>query len=250
MKKILFMLFILLLIIFSVSAQVIKIEVAEVLSGNITSLVYNPSIDTNIFKITTEFFNTGSIGYKARARLDVFSQSGLLYTGWSKEASLVPGIKSSFNIYWFEPNITGNFSGRIRIYYANEIKELEIKFEIKNFTISQDIFEISDLRTYDNYVKFSLRSSQTVNSVIAFPSKYPLGWIFEQTKIEKLNQNDKISVSLPYQPSLWTPSEVTIAVVTEDGKYYSSKTFILVKEEGLLKYVHYLTDGLRVLLNI
>jgi len=249
MKKILFMLFILLLISIA-NAQLIKVNIAEVLNGNITSLVYNPNMNTNLFKITTEFFNTGSIGYKARARLDIFSQSNLLYTAWSKEASLIPGVKSSFDMYWYEPNMTGNFSGRLRVYYANEIKESEIRFKIKNFTISQDIFEISDLRTYDNYIKFSLKSPQTLSNVIVFPSKYPLGWIFEQTKIEKLNQNDKISVALPYQPSLWIPNEVTIAVVTEDGKYYSSKTFTLVKEEGLLKYIHYLTDGLRVLLNI
>ena len=228
----------------------IKVHIAEVLGGNVSSLAYNQTLDTNLFKVTTEFYNTGSVGYNARSRLDIFSQSNLIYTGWSKESSLIPGTRSSYDIYWYEPNTTGDFSAKLRIYYANEIKESEISFKIKNFTVSQDIFKISEIRTYDDYIKFSLKSPQSVGNVIVFPSKYPSGWIFEQTKIEKLDENDKVSVSLPYRASLWMPSEVTIAIVTEDGKYYSSKTFSLAKEEGLLKYIHYLTDGLRVLLNI
>lgn len=232
-----------------VTAQVIHVDIVETLNVTISAISY-PKITNGAFKITTEIFNTGSVGYRARVRLDVFDQHNLLYRGWSSETSLSPGARTSSNIYWYEPNRTGNFKGRLRIYYANEINETEINFEVRDLPTTQDIFEISDFRTYDDYIKFSLKSPQTVKNIIAFVSDYPIGWIFEQTKIEKLEQNDKISVSIPYQPSLWVPSEITLSIVTEDGKYYSSKSFNLAKEEGFLKYINYLVDAIRVFFNI
>jgi len=248
MKKILFVISILFLISI-VSAQKIDVSIAEDLNVSISSLSY-PEINNNIFKLTTELFNRGSIGYKVRERLDVFNQSKVLYTAWSREEPLVPGTRSVFNIYWYEPNKTGNFTGRLRVYYENEIKESEIEFEVKDLSITQDIFEISNFRTYDDYIKFSLKSPQTVKNVIAFVSDHPMGWIFEQAKIENLDQNDKISVYIPYQASLWTPSEIKVSIVTEDGKYYSSKSFTMVKEGGLIMYINYLIDAIKVLLNI
>ena len=232
-----------------VTAQILHVDIDEILNVEISAISY-PKITNNVFKVTAEIFNTGSAGYNSRLRLDVFNQSYLLYTGWGSEEPLLPGIRTISDIYLYEPNTTGKFTGRLRIYYANEINETEIDFEVKDLPLTQDIFEISDFRVYDDYIKFSLRSPKTVNNVIALVSDYPMGWIFEQTKIEKLDQGDKISVTIPYQPSLWSESEIKLSIVTEDAEHYSNKSFTLVKEKGMWIYINQFLDGIRVLLNI
>jgi len=249
MKEVIILIFLFLFLGFLTNALEIDITVEELLQGNVSSLIYNPT-SNDVFKISIEFYNTGSIRYTARTRVD-FMCPELKYTGWSDEKTLLPGERKSFDIYWYNFNSTKNFTGKLRIYYENEILEYgSINFQIKNSTLPEDVFEISDFRTYDNHVKFSLKSSKSLDDIILIPSSYPQGWIVEQKEIEKIEKGDKISVNLPYGATVWEPDTMSISALTQDGKYYSSRTFTLKKEAGLTKYVNYLLDGLRVLLNI
>ena len=242
-------LFLIFLFILSVSkAQEIRVGVKEILRINLTAFNYTKT--SYVFCTKQEVFNTGSVGYKARARLDVFNDSGIIFTGWSKEKTFAPGIRDTLETCWFDPNASGKFFGRMRIYYANEILEKE-RFEFNKVKrASEDVFLIEDFRVYDNYVKFSIKPLKTVENVIVFPSNYPLGWIFEQKKIDRIEKNDRISVELPYNANFWLNHTIKINVVAENGKYYSSKTFALQKERGIMKYINMLIDYLKVVFDL
>lgn len=254
-------LFLLIVMTIVVNAQVVEIKVIQVLRGRISSIFYDSTVDT-VLKVTTEFYNIGSAGYRTRIRMDVFDESfnesesdlatdGLLYRGWSKELSMVPGLHENFHIYWYPFNVSGNFTANIRAYYGDEILESdEIQFEVKDVPIPEDVFEIKRFRTYDNYIKFDLKASESANNVIIIPSGYPMGWIVEQTKIESIDRNDVKRVVIPYEPSLWESTEITMNIVTEDGKYFTSKFFALEKETSLLEYIHYITDGIMNFLKV
>lgn len=251
-----------------VSAQMVEVNVIEILRGKISAISYNSTVD-KVFKATIEFYNTGSAGYKTRIRMDVFNESlneslesnllesGLVYRGWSKEISMVPGVRKNFHIYWYPYNVSGNFTAKLRAYYGGEISEFrEIQLEVKDVPTPADVFEIKRFRAYDDYVKFDLKIkgsstdsiaepvTEPITNVIILPSDYPMGWIFEQTKIDRMGRNDVKLVVLPYEPSLWEPTNITINVVTEDGKYFTSRSFALEKEAGALKYIHYITDSI------
>ncbi len=245
------------------SAQVVEITIIEVLRGRINSVFYDSTVDT-VLKATTEFYNTGSAGYSTRIRMDIFNESfnqsengndletsGLLYRGWSKELPMVPGLHETFPIYWYPHNQTGNFIAKVRAYYGDEIVESDdIQFEVKDVPIPEDVFEIKRFRTYETYMKFDLKSSESANNVIIIPSGYPMGWIVEQTKIESINKNDVTRVVIPYKPSLWESAEITISVVTEDSKYFTTKSFALEKETGSLEYIYYIMDSILNLLRL
>jgi hypothetical protein len=237
------------LILFVTVSLAAKIEV--IISEKINSEVdyVNYTISNNILKISSSFYNIGSVDYKARMRADIFDEMNLIFTAWSKEEPLRPGERKDFEIYSFV-NTSGNYTTNLRVYYANEILDYENRsFELKNFSLTKDIFEIKDFRTYDDYVKFSIRSSQPLENVIVISSKYPVSWTFEQVKIEKLDANKRRSVSLPYQ-GVFSSIPITITILSEDGKYATSETFLLKKESGFWKYFNLLTDNLKDFLNI
>jgi len=239
MKYILLFGIVLILMFSIINAQVIKIGVKETIDKEIGPISYNQSVIDGPFKVSFELFNTGSTGYKTRVRLDVFKENSLVFNGWSKEYSLNPGVRSNFEIYWYPLNLTGDFTGRMRVYYANEIEDLDpIEFEIKNEIVPEDVIKITDFRTFEEEVVFEISSSQNLDNVIIIPSNYPLGWIFELKKIGKLNRIERKDVELHYEPTLWKSSDVTINVITEDGKYYTSESFTL-ERAGLLRQFLY-----------
>ena len=238
-RTILFFIIFFLLILISVKALDIKVDIDEVLEGNVNTIKYD-SIIEDIFKLRLEFSNKGSVNYKTRIRLDIFNKSDLLYTSWSQEEPIYPGGMKNFYVYWYPLNLTGNFTGIIRVYYANEIMELDpIELYVKRTPIPDSSIEILDFKTYENEVEVSFKSSKALDNVIIIPSKYPKGWIFEQTKIEKINENEIQKATLAYKPSLWESKEVKIDIFTEDGKYYTSKTFLMEKEKTNVNILSY-----------
>lgn len=247
-QRLIFMLLAFLLVFSASKAQEIRVGVKEVLKINSTAFNYTKT--SYVFCGKQEVFNSGSLGYKARARIDIFNDSETVFTGWSEEKTLAPGMRDILEVCWFEPNASGKFLGRLRVYYANEILEKE-GFEFNKIKrSSEDIFLIEDFRTYDNHVRFSIKPLKTVESVIVFPSDYPSSWVFEQKKIDKIEKNDRISVELPYKADFWFNHSVKINVVAENGSYYSSKTFGLKKEEGIMKYINMLIDRIKVVFDL
>ena len=246
MKSLALLLALIIFIVIS-SAAVIEIEVKMKLDGKIS--FFSLERMNNIVKASTEFYNTGSVAYRARARLDILNGSGLIFSGWSKEKVLMPGERKTFEIYWYSPSKAKNLTARLRIYFGNEIKEVNKTLSIDYVKSSQDIFQIKNFRTYDGHIKFQIRASQSLKDVIVLPSDYMQGWIFEQAKLEELKANKNTEVTLSYEPTVWMPSEVTIHVFSLDGKFHTSKTFELKKEKGIWKYLHYLYDKLSLILN-
>jgi len=225
-------------------SAIIEVGVTEILDGEVTSIIYDNS--SNVVKFSTEFYNTGSVGYKARIKIEVFNDSELVFVGWSKEKVLMPGGKEVFDSYWYGDR--GKYSMKVKTYFGNEIKDYK-KFEVElNRDITpEDVFEIKDFRTYDNFVIFDIKSKVDTKDVVIIPSKYTYGWIFEQEKIDSMPENSSKTVIMKYYPTVWNPDNVNLTIVAERGKYYSEKTFEMKKIEGLKGLFLYLIDKLKIL---
>ena len=233
--------FILLFLPYISYSQEVKVGVKEILESEITSLKYNSLLEPGEpFKVSFELYNSGSIDYRARVRLDIINQTNLYYTGWSEEKAIWPGSSGYFEVYWYPVNITGSLEARVRIYYANDIKELKpIKFKITGISKLEKDIEIIDFKTYEDRIVVSLRSNEELKDIIIVPSGYPYGWIFEQSKIEKIGKDEEKKVEIKYEPTIWKETEVMIHVFTEDGKYYTNKSFLMKKEESNVNILSY-----------
>ncbi len=245
MKKTFLMIIICSLVLIGIShSAVIKVGIIRDIKGNISSITYDNS--SNIVKFSIEFYNTGSVPYKSRIKTEIFNNSQLIFNGWSQEKDFMPGNKEIYDIYWYT-NYTGKYFAKLKAYFGNEIKEYKkFGFSIDKSVTSEDIFEIKNLRTYDNYLIFDLQSKEDVKDVVIIPNEYIFGWIFEQKKIDNITKDSSKLVILNYYPTLWMSSNVTLAIVSDNGKYYTEKTLEMKKHEGLVGFFYYIVDGLRI----
>ncbi len=251
MKFLLILLFSFLLMFNISKSQSVDINIKEVTRFETEKINYNSTItDGKPFKINLELLNSGSVGYKARIRLDIFDKNNLIFTGWSDEKQLFPGDLKTYDLYWYSLNVKGRFKALAKIYFANNITKIkEINFEVKPSSKSnENIFEIFNFRTYEDEVIFLAKSNKTVENIIFMPSNYPSDWIFEQNNVDKFENGDIKVIHIKYEPSLWRQSDVKINIFTEDGKYYTSKTFTLTKENSFWKHINGIINDLRVFL--
>ncbi|MCS7106096.1 MAG: hypothetical protein NZ942_02155, partial [Candidatus Aenigmarchaeota archaeon] len=200
-----------------------------------------------VLKINLEFFNTGSIPYKARARFDILNSSEIVFTGWSKEETLMPGEAKNFELFYYSSK-TENLTSRLRIYYANEIIEKYFNLTLEKKKNPEDIFQVKNFRVYDNYLRFEVKANKSTK-IFVIPSNFLPGCIFEQAEVE-LKENKNTEIILPFSCQVWFPHEITVEIVNEDGSYYHSNSFYLEKEKGLLKYVNLIIDKISVALNL
>jgi len=245
MKIILFLILFILFFSQSVIAAKIEVKVPKDVEGKISSFTYNSSL--NLLKFQIEFYNIGSIAYKTRIRIDIFNDSQWLFTGWSVEKSLMPGERKNFEIYWYT-NLTNNFTANVRSYFANEISEQKYNVEKNASILPQSVFEIKNFRAYDDYIIFDIVAKENSRDVIVIPSDFPFGWIFEQKKIDFINKDVRKTVVLQYQPTVWLPENLKLAIVSDEGRYYTGGNFELRKETGILWFVFYVIDKLRIIL--
>jgi len=246
--KILISIFILVIILaFPLNSQEVEVYIKGVLKSEVTSLKYNSELKYGEpFKVSFEILNSGSLDYRARVRLDVLNGDDLFYAGWSKEIPLWPGQSRYYELYFYPVNMTGNFTGKIRIYHANEIKELEpVQFKIESMITPEKNIQLTGIKTYEDRIEVGLRSDQELNNVIIIPSDYPMGWIFEQSKIDEIRKGEEKKVELRYEPTIWKPTEVVIHVFTEDGKQHTSESF-LMERENPVSIISYFIKILRI----
>ena len=226
-------------------AALIEVDILEVLDGDISSLNYDNS--SNIVEFTTELNNKGSVPYKSRIKIDVFDGDNVIFTSWSKENVLMPGDKKVFENYWFGEG--GIYDVKIRAYLGNEIKDYK-KFEISLKNVQpEDVFEIKNLRTYDDYMIFDVFTSRDTEDVVIMPSQYRLGWIFEQESIESMHANSTKTVKISYYPGVWMSSDVKILVASDEGKYFSEESFEMEKITGLWGLFYFWLDSLKLALS-
>ena len=234
----------LLVLIKNVYSSLIEVGISEAVKGNISSITYDNN--SNVVKFSTEFYNTGSIGYKNRIKLEIFDGEKLIFNGWSQEKDMMPGEKKVFDIYWYN-NTTGNYYAGLKAYFGNEILEFnKFEFSISRPMGPEDSFEIRNFRTYDNYIIFDLYSKKESNNVTIIPDKYISGWIFEQKEIGNIPKDSSKLVVINYYPSLWTPSKFNLIIASDKGKYYTEGTVEMKKNEGLMGAFFYVIDKMRI----
>jgi hypothetical protein len=227
-------------------SALVEVGIAEVLEGNISSINYD--VTSNLVKFSFEFYNTGSIAYNSRIKLEVYNDTDLLFIGWGPELEFMSGEKKVSDIYWYANNI-GDYSAKLKVYFGNEIKEYK-KFDVpvSEYIEPEDVFEIRNMRTYDDHIIFDVYSVEDAENVVVIPKQYTPGWIFEEAEIDSIASNSSGMVVLNYYPTVWKPSNVTIQVVSDQGAYYTEERAEMVKEEGLLGLVYSLIDNLRIAL--
>ncbi len=246
MKKIIFGL-ILVLVLSIVNAQNIEVYIGNVLDLEILSFKHTSELKSyEPFKVGFEILNSGSLGYRARVRLDIIKNNETIYTGWSNEVPLWPGDSQYFELFWYSGNVTGDFIGKVKIYHANEIKELEpINIKIKGSNTPEKNIQITSFKTLKDKVEVKIKSSQELKDIIIIPSGYPYGWIFEQSKIDSINQNEEKKIVIKYEPTIWEPTEVEIHVFTEDGNQYTSKSFLMKRQKPSTTLITYFAQILK-----
>jgi hypothetical protein len=234
MKNVFIIITLSLLIAGTASALMIKVDVSEVLKTE--TVAYNANSSGNLVKILPEFYNTGSVGYAGRARLDIINGSSVLLTTWSSGSEMKPGDRKVFRMFWYADK-AGNYTARLRFYFANEIMEQELKIQVNKSITSEDAFEISDFRTYDDRVTFNVAAKKDATAAVAIPIKYTAGWMFEPAVIGNMNAGETEKVALSYDPGTWAPGKLKLAVVSNDGEFYTEKDFEMKKSADVLQTI-------------
>jgi hypothetical protein len=247
MMKRLFSLAVCFILLASIAAYSSSIEVGvrEILKGSALSINYDNT--SSAVRFSTEFYNTGSVGYKARMRLHVLYNDSVVFEGWSQEEEMSPGEKKDYNIYW-DAETPGTYSAEIRAYFGNEMTDYKkFDFSVGSTAAMGDSFAIDQFRTYDDHIVMDV-SSKVNGTLVVLPSDYTNGWIFEQ-KDFAIGENATKTISINYIPTLWSPSSVNIIAMSKDGKYCSEKTFEMKREQGLAGLFFSLIDGIKLSLS-
>lgn len=231
--------------------SIINIVVSELISVDVVGLKYENTL-TNGRPLNTSFeiFNSGSVGSKTRIRLDILENNKIIFTGWSNEVELQPGSRKYLEIYWYPFNKTGQFTGRLRAYIANEIQELKtIKINVKDFVSVEKNIEIISPKIYSDRITFLVKSDKDLENLMLIPSNYPRGWIIEQKRLNKIKGKVLNYVELEYYPSIWKQDTITIFVLTGDGKNYGYTTFELKKTSRIEEITFYMIKSIENLIS-
>ncbi len=212
-----------------VAATVIDVTVLDFINADVVGLKYQ-NMSQRPIKISFEVFNSGSVGCKSLLRMDI-SKDSYTFTAWSKPLVLQPNDRKNVEFYWFPYNLTGNFSGKIRYYCANEIKEIkDFSIEVKEYINASPSIEIISPKIFERKISLNIKSDKTQDLMI-IPADFPKGWIVEQKRI-KVDKGKVKHVELDYSKDMWKVGRLTIMVVNEEGEY-GIKTVEIKKEPYL-----------------
>jgi regulator of replication initiation timing len=253
----------------------VEVDVKEVIDGNIAYLKFQKKLNNSPQHILLDWENQGSVGCKVRFRVDFYHpelnlppEDEPVYTAWSKEKALEPGDHSPFEIFFY-PKKSGNYSAKLFVYYCNllleervinftalmkeegSMNESVIENMTENVTLEREVekrkkriqtkekevpFEITEVETTENYVEFKIKSKENISNLIIIPTEYPIGWIFESGKIEKIEEGGEKALKVGYSPSIWKEKKISFDLVTLDGKYHTIAYVTLKKEEKKEKF--------------
>ena len=216
-----------------VHALSVNVQVEKNFSGEFKDIT-NLS-EGGLRKFSFEFFNSGSLPYRAIARLDIFEGRNIVSTSWSDYKILNPGERANFELFGYLDH-SGNFTPRLRVYFANEIDEKwqpAERFE-KSYEPS-DIFKIANAVSGKDYVAFDLLSPES-SDIIILASDYLPGWIFHQAS-SKLSANVSSRQKVYYEADFFANSRLKINIFSSDGKALSSQYIEVNTEEGSLSNI-------------
>lgn len=222
----------------------INVNVLEMIDSEAKEL--NHDSYNNVLKISYDVMNSGSIDYGARVRLDIFNGTKYAATLWSKETALIPGERKTINMYWHAPGENETWTANARLYRAYEIKEIGSISGISGKGSSENTLEISSVRVYENEIKFRVKSRVDAKNIILYPVNYPAGWIFEQEEIGGIKAGSDKAASIHYETGAFREREITLIAVSEDGRNYGTKTFLMKKETGLGRLAGQFRDWLGI----
>jgi hypothetical protein len=226
------------------SAAVVDVTVSDFINADVIGLKYE-NISQKPIKVSFEAFNSGSVGCNAMIRMDI-SRNGYTFTAWSRQFTFQPNDRESIELYWFPHNLTGNFSGIIRYYCANEIKEIKnFSVEVKDYISKEPSIEIISPKIFEKKITFNLRSNST-EDVIVIPADYPKGWSIQQKKVH-LEKGKIKYVELDYSKDIWKLGKLTI-IIASDAEY-GMKTIDIKKEPGLNELVFETIDFIETVLS-
>ena len=237
---ILSLLFILMLVPAAFSTSV-EVNVIELLNTDI-KYIDCCMLNSNVMSASYDVFNSGSVAYAARIRLDIVDETKKVTSIWSSESLLNPGERDTINMYWYEPEdktITAN----ARLYRAYDIVDLgNVTWFFDDASTSSGAIDIEKIRVYDDRIKIKITAENDTGKIIVYPVKYTAGWLFEQNVIEDVIAEKSRTVYMDYDAGVFREAEITLVAVSEDGKFYGEKTFLLKKESGIRKLIGMFMD--------
>lgn len=239
-QLILSLLFILILVPVACSTSV-EVNVIELLDTDVKSIDCC-ALNNNVMSASYDVFNSGSVAYAARIRLDILDGTKKVTSIWSSESLLNPGERDTINMYWYEPKdktITAN----ARLYRAYDIVDIgNITWAFNDASTSADVIDIEKIRVYDDKIKIRITAENDTGKIIIYPVKYTEGWLFEQNVIENVIAGKSRTIYMNYDAGVFHEAEITLVAVSEDGRYYGEKTFLLRKESGIRKWIGMFID--------
>jgi hypothetical protein len=218
--------FLMILIAPKAHALSIAMDVGEQLNADLKTI--NTSLDNGLYWTSVEFYNSGSIGYRATARLDIFSGETKVFTSWSDTREMAPGKKEYFSLYGYV-NQTGNYSLRLRIYFANEILEKWHPASQWNVIPRQSMFMVRNVFSGKDFVDLEIQADRDINAVI-LPADYPQGWVFQSSEIS-LKENQTLKQRVFYTSDMPLVKNATIIVSSKDGNYVTTSSFRMMPDD-------------------
>lgn len=184
-----------------------------------------------VYNLSLELYNSGSIAYLAKTRLDMFENGKKIFTAWGDSRIMIPGIKEKIDLYG-QVNTSGNFTPRLRVYFANEL--LEKWYPAREFIVNerQDVFTFSGISAGKDYVEFDIIADRDMD-ILLLPDNYPPGWEFPFSEV-RLKANETIGNRMIFTPDVIKDTEITLIAVSKDGKFSGSQKIQISKDEGSL----------------
>ncbi len=204
----------------------IGLSIEETYNVEVFYFAHNNTYDTNVF--STELTNPSSLPYLAQIRIDVFNETEKVFTGWSAGKTMPPGGIGFFELFWV-PEVAGDYTARMRVYYTGEVIEIEKNISVERVTEKENVFH-TDQKVFDKFIEFTLTSTEDAE-VVVIADDYPQGWTFIQTKVT-LEKNVPEKFLLPYTTPSFSQQDVSFSIVSLDGKYFGKETTNLQRETG------------------
>jgi hypothetical protein len=191
-----------------------------------------------------ELYNSGTVGYAARARLDIYEGSGGRFTAWSGEKVLMPGERSTYLLYWFSGE-GANLTASMGFDCATEHEEAGNYSVAMGSVAAENPFSILNAVTYADRVRVETISSKDLGEVHAYVSDYVPGWLFEEASASSIKAGKRFFLDIPYSTGVFVNASVTINLADESGSYYAASPYAMRRVEGVVAVWDMLIDWIR-----
>jgi len=224
--------FLVILFVFTVGKSLmVNVDVRDVCSIEIKS--FNVSLE-GLPKIDAEIYNSGSLPYTFRVLIEGENRV------WSSKIFEAPGGLKRVSLYFLPSNET-----KMKIYFCNKIFEREIEAKEKAFQ-EEKWFFINEARVYSNFIVLGVLSNVS-NEVAIMPFQYPENLIIE-SYVGRL-KTGKNFVKINFEGEIASKRNISFAVASTDGKYFSTNDVKLERKVGLEYWFFYILDIFRIWLS-